>query len=267
MASLALASKARAASASSSVRWNSSTVNGLMTTGTRCRRGEEGGVGRQRVRVPSRHGRLRRRCEGPWLPALNSTLTTRGNRGARTPSPGVMTRLSMTPRAMGVLAPPYRRAGVTSARFRKWSELVRADFREIAEPIGGGHSTIHQEVAAGDEASIGSHQQRTDTADFVWRAGASGCRYLDHPRVASPRGPVSSSRASGVSDDPWTDGVYPCSTPSPSGRPRPLRAASRTLGQLVGVQGAFTWSLWRNGSRSRSSAGVGARNLLSTRPG
>ena len=47
-------------------------------------------------------------------------------------------------------------------------------------------------------APSGAHEQRADGSDFVRRAGAPGRGQLDHAPVPSPRGPVSSSLASGV---------------------------------------------------------------------
>jgi hypothetical protein len=37
---------------------------------------------------------------------------------------------------------------------------LSAHFGEFAEPVGGGNSTIHEDVAAGDESTICAHQQR-----------------------------------------------------------------------------------------------------------
>ena len=48
---------------------------------------------------------------------------------------------------------------------------VRLLCRELAEPVGGRDAAVHQDVAAGDEPAVRSHEQRTDGADFVNEAG------------------------------------------------------------------------------------------------
>jgi hypothetical protein len=45
--------------------------------------------------------------------------------------------------------------------------------REFAKPIGGGHTAIHEKITAGDKRTIGTHEQGTDSSDFVGRASAS----------------------------------------------------------------------------------------------
>src|SRR4051794_1665026 len=54
---------------------------------------------------------------------------------------------------------------------------------EIAVPVGGGHTAIHEEIAAGDEPTVRPHEQRSDIAHLIGRAGAPNRRYLNHAPV------------------------------------------------------------------------------------
>ncbi len=54
---------------------------------------------------------------------------------------------------------------------------------KIAVPIGSGHSSIHQEVAAGDEPAVRAHEKRPDNRHFVWSASAPSRGQFDHAPV------------------------------------------------------------------------------------
>src|SRR5271165_4284431 len=45
---------------------------------------------------------------------------------------------------------------------------------ELAVEVGGGDAAVHEEVAAGDERAVGTHEERADVPDLVWSAGAPG---------------------------------------------------------------------------------------------
>jgi hypothetical protein len=66
-------------------------------------------------------------------------------------------------------APPPRRAS------------RRAKF---AVKVGGGHATVHEEVAAGDERPVGAHEQRADGPYLVWGAATPDRAQLDHAPVS-----------------------------------------------------------------------------------
>ena len=51
--------------------------------------------------------------------------------------------------------------------------LATNRFANLTEPIGGGDSTIHQEVTPGDERAFRTHQQRRDRRHFIRRAGTN----------------------------------------------------------------------------------------------
>src|SRR5271170_4630702 len=59
------------------------------------------------------------------------------------------------------------------------SSSVRLFRGQLSEEVGGGHSAIHEEVAAGDERSVGAHEERSDVPDFVGRAGTPDRAMLD----------------------------------------------------------------------------------------
>jgi hypothetical protein len=39
---------------------------------------------------------------------------------------------------------------------------------ELAVEVGRGNSSVHQEVAAGDERAVGAHEKRAEGSDLVW---------------------------------------------------------------------------------------------------
>jgi hypothetical protein len=66
--------------------------------------------------------------------------------------------------------------------------LLPAHFGEIAVPVGGGHHSIHQEIAARDKSTIRPHEQRTDGAHFVLGRCTSRHRSVDHAPVTGATG-------------------------------------------------------------------------------
>src|SRR5512132_4054865 len=70
--------------------------------------------------------------------------------------------------------------------------LGRSLWGEVAEEPGGGDATVHEHVAAGDEGTVGAHEERGHGRDLVRGAAAPHRGQLDHAPVSSPRGPVSS---------------------------------------------------------------------------
>src|ERR1700690_2723866 len=59
----------------------------------------------------------------------------------------------------------------------------RSFWREFAEPVRGGNSAVHEEVAASDERAVLAHKERADGADFVRGAGAPGRAQIHHSPV------------------------------------------------------------------------------------
>jgi len=43
---------------------------------------------------------------------------------------------------------------------------------ELAVEVGGGDAAVDEDVAAGDEGAVRSHEQCGDVCDFVWGAGS-----------------------------------------------------------------------------------------------
>ena len=64
---------------------------------------------------------------------------------------------------------------------------------EFAEAVRGCDAAVHEEVAAGDEGAVGSHQEGADGADFVGGAAAAG-RARARSCVGSLRRGVRSAR-------------------------------------------------------------------------
>ena len=69
---------------------------------------------------------------------------------------------------------------------------------ELPVEVGRGDSAVHEEVAAGDERAVAAHEKRADGSDLVWVPPRPAGQSSIMRRYPSPRGPVSSSRASGV---------------------------------------------------------------------
>jgi hypothetical protein len=81
----------------------------------------------------------------------------------------------------------------TFFRPRAWSSRGK-----VAVPVGGGDSAIHEEVAACNERAVRPHQQSTDVSYLV-RVSARPAGHISiMRRYPAPRGPESSSLASGV---------------------------------------------------------------------
>ena len=55
---------------------------------------------------------------------------------------------------------------------------------EFAVEVGGGDAAVHEEVAAGDERAIGTHEQGAERSDLVGGAGAPGRAQFDHVAVS-----------------------------------------------------------------------------------
>jgi hypothetical protein len=80
------------------------------------------------------------------------------------------------------------------------------DLSEVAVPVGGGHSSFHQEVAAGDEPTVRAHERRAHGTSSGVPARPTGGR-LDHapgPLTARPGELVLGQRRDDV---PWADRV------------------------------------------------------------
>src|SRR3954465_14470821 len=86
----------------------------------------------------------------------------------------------MQPRPMAETSRPL----FPSLRFCMGSPVECLLWSKVAVPVGGSHSAIHEEVAAGNEPAVRAHQQCADSPNLVWGAGASSRRHLDHAPVA-----------------------------------------------------------------------------------
>src|SRR5271157_109305 len=87
---------------------------------------------------------------------------------------------------------------------------------EISKPIGRRHSTIHEEVASGDERTFRPHEESTDGSDFVRCAGSSSRRYFNHAPIARAARPLEFVVRQGRDDDAGADRVDPRSALSPT---------------------------------------------------
>ena len=74
-------------------------------------------------------------------------------------------------------------ASVISCRVR-----CRSSWGKFAVKVGGGHATVHEEVAAGDERPVGAHEQRADGPYLIWGAATPDRRQLDHAPVSLAAG-------------------------------------------------------------------------------
>jgi hypothetical protein len=107
---------------------------------------------------------------------------------------------------------------------------------ELAVPVGGGHASVHQDVAAGDEPAVRAHEQCAHRGHLVGSAGAARRGRLDHAPVAL------SARAGELvlgqrrDDDAWTDRVDPRTTLAPANRLGHHTQRIAALRDLVGVQ-------------------------------
>ena len=134
-------------------------------------------------------------------------------------------RVRVAPARTGMSRPVEPRrisASVISCRVR-----CRSSWGKFAVKVGGGHATVHEEVAAGDQRPVGAHEQRADgpTSSGV-PPRPTGDNSIKR-RYPSPRGPVSSSLASGVKIMPGL--VRRGASPRRSSG-RPTTATSATAG-------------------------------------
>src|ERR1041385_8588925 len=94
-------------------------------------------------------------------------------------------------------------------------------WREFAKPIGGGHSAVHQEVNAGDEPAIRTHEQRAYGSDFVWSSGPLRRSEFDHVAVACAAWTGQFVFCQGRDDNARTDRVDSRTALAPNEPPRP----------------------------------------------
>ena len=87
---------------------------------------------------------------------------------------------------------------------------------KVAEPIGGCHSTIHQEVAAGDEGAVRTHQECPNSPNLIWSACASCRRYFKHAPIAWAPGPLQLVIGEWCDDDAGTNRIDPRTALSPA---------------------------------------------------
>jgi len=80
-------------------------------------------------------------------------------------------------------------------------ELCR---RKFAKPVGGGNSTVHKEVAAGDECAVRSHQESGDGSHLIRCAASSSRRQFYHALM----GLELSETAGSVRWMRWSDRKY-----------------------------------------------------------
>src|SRR4029078_498928 len=64
----------------------------------------------------------------------------------------------------------------------------RSPWGKFAVKVGGGHATVHGEVAAGDERPVGAHEQHADGPYLIWGAATPDRRQLDHAPVSLAAG-------------------------------------------------------------------------------
>ena len=82
--------------------------------------------------------------------------------------------------------------------------------------VGGRDAAVHKEVAASDEAAVGTHQERGDGRDLVGCTGTPCWALLQHPLVALTPGPRQLVNGKRRDDDAWADGIDPGSALGPA---------------------------------------------------
>ena len=131
--------------------------------------------------------------------SVGYTIVASGTFSIRTSPARYMTvaRIDIYPVSDGLRLQAGEEISVVTRSFNRCA--VRSLRSEFAVPVGGGHAAIHEEVAAGDEPAVRAHEQRADGCP-----PRPECRRAQ-PRTPrscagspAPRGPVSSSLASGV---------------------------------------------------------------------
>jgi hypothetical protein len=126
-----------------------------------CRRsslGESGFIRKSCAKWRGQYNRLRSQSCGP---PGNRALTPR-LQFCTTPQPNSTSTIFTRKRRCDASADQPCLAG----------SLFRCEF---AEPVGGGDAAVHEDVAAGDKASVGPHEERSDSSHLVRRAAASDC--------------------------------------------------------------------------------------------
>src|SRR5689334_14601560 len=94
--------------------------------------------------------------------------------------------------------------------------LLRPHFREVAVPVGGCYTAIHQDVTARDEAAVWSHEQSADGTNFVGSAGALGDRSFDHAPVPGATRPREFVLGEWGHDNPRADRIDSRATLAPA---------------------------------------------------
>jgi hypothetical protein len=89
---------------------------------------------------------------------------------------------------------------------------------EISKPICGCHSTVHEEVAAGDERALGSPEQCAYCPDLVRYSGSSGCLDFQHSPVSRTPWSFQFVVSEWSDDDAGADGIDSCGALSPADR-------------------------------------------------
>ena len=103
--------------------------------------------------------------------------------------------------------------------------------------MGGGHPSIHENVAAGDEPAVRTHEQGADRSHFVRGAGAACGGRLDHAPVSRAAWPGQLVFGERGNDNAGADRVDPGAALAPAHRLGHDAQRVATLGELVGVQG------------------------------
>src|SRR6476661_5069501 len=80
---------------------------------------------------------------------------------------------------------------------------------KLAVPVRGGHPAVHQDVAAGDEAPVGAHEERTHGGYLVGSAGTAHRGRLDHAPVPLTTRTGELVLGQRGDDDARADGVDP----------------------------------------------------------
>src|SRR5579862_10046357 len=107
------------------------------------------------------------------------------------------------------------------------------DRGELAVEVRRGDSTVHEEVAAGDERSVATHEQCADGSDFVRGAAAAGGGELDHASVPLAASAGQLVRGERREDDAGADRVDPGAPLAPADGLGHHAEGVPALGELV----------------------------------
>ena len=229
-------------------RWARAAIRGSSTRPPRRPSPRSRAASTTRPRAPTSCRRPRRD-----LPSQVTGGEARRHRGRGSPGAGGL--LVAAPSGSGRGGTDTRRASLSLHRFG----LLRS---QLAEAVSGGNSAVHEEVAAGNEGAVRSHQSApTVPTRPGYRPVRPGRRYLDHAPIALAAWPGQFVPASGVMMMPIV------LTRAPRFPQRTASAITRSvsaLGQLVGVQESVTWSGCSIGRASNSSEGVIASAVSSS---